>query len=194
VAFYIVLMGPQGAGKGVQAEFISKEHQVIQLSTGDLFRALKTRTDALAQEIQATMNAGKLVSDEQTNRMVAERLEQPDAANGAIFDGYPRTTAQAEWLDNYLASRGERLKTVILLELDLYIAFKRAFGRVKASNKESYNLYYGNEDLDIKIVDDPGQQFPPRIEAVLKSTGEKLDRRADDANAHAILRGSESAA
>lgn len=187
MALYIVLMGAQGAGKGVQASFIKEKYGVIHLSTGDLFRAMKTRTDDLAREVQEIMNAGQLVSDDVTNRVVADRLSQPDAANGAIFDGYPRTPAQAEWLENYLKDKGG-IKAVLLLELDLYTAFKRAFGRVTAANGDSHNLYFGNEGLDIQIADDPNGQFPARIEATLKQTGETLIRRPDDANAHAIIK------
>lgn len=188
MSLYLILMGAQGAGKGVQAGFIKDQHYVIHLSTGDLFRAMKTRSDTLAKRVQDIMNAGQLVPDDVTNEVVRDRLEQPDAANGAIFDGYPRTQAQSEWLEGYLAQRGAKLNAVIELHLDLYTAFKRAFGRVTAANGDSYNLYFGNEGLDIQIQDDPAKTYPPRMVATLRATGETLQRRPDDANAHAIIK------
>ena len=99
MGLYLVLMGPQGAGKGVQAGFIQKNYgNIPQLSTGDLFRAMKTRTDTFARQVMDTMNSGRLISDETTCKMVEERLQKEDAQNGVIFDGFPRTLPQAEWL------------------------------------------------------------------------------------------------
>ncbi|NWG17820.1 MAG: nucleoside monophosphate kinase [Chloroflexi bacterium] len=184
---YIILMGVQGSGKGVQADFMRDHYGIPHVSTGDLFRAMKMRTDPLAQQIQEIMESGQLVSDEITNQVVRERLEQPDAKNGAILDGYPRSLGQAQWLENYLQSRGERLTAVLLLDLDLYQAFRRAFGRVTCSSGESYNIYSNSDGIEWAFVEDPNKQFPPRLEATLKATGEKLIRRADDASAHAIV-------
>lgn len=189
MGLYIILMGVQGAGKGEQARFIQKTYGIPHVSTGDLFRAMKDRTDRLAQQIQKTMADGKLVSDETTNEVLQERLEQPDAQGGVIFDGYPRTPDQAAWLDNYLAAKGQKIGTVLLLELDLYEAFRRAFGRVSTQDdKKSYNIYSNAEGIDWAFVDHPDKSFPPRLEATLKATGEKLKRRPDDASAHAIIK------
>jgi adenylate kinase len=189
MGLYIILMGAQGTGKGVQAGFIRESYGGIpHISTGDLFRAMKTRTDVLAQEIQQLMAEGKLISDDITNRVVEDRLAQPDAAQGVIFDGYPRTTVQAEWLKHYLERKGEHLGAVVVLELDLYQAFRRAFGRVTSASGESYNIYSNNEAIDWQWVDHEGAAHPARLEATLKSTGEKLVRRMDDANAHAIIK------
>jgi adenylate kinase len=189
MGLYLILMGVQGAGKGVQAGFISKNyHNIPHISTGDLFRAMKTRTDPLAQEIQRIMAEGKLISDDITNRVVEERLQQPDAQSGVIFDGYPRTPAQAEWLEQFLAGKGEKIAAVLVLQLDLYEAFRRAFGRVTSASGESYNIYSNNQGLDWEWIDHPDKLFPPRLEAKLKATGEKLIRRPDDAHAHAIIK------
>jgi adenylate kinase len=189
MGLYIILMGAQGTGKGVQAGFIRENYDGIpHISTGDLFRAMKTRTDALAQEIQQLMAEGKLISDDITNRVVEDRLAQPDAANGVIFDGYPRTTVQAEWLKQYLERKNEHLGAVIVLELDLYQAFRRAFGRVTSASGESYNIYSNNDAIDWRWVDHDGAAHPARLEATLKTTDEKLIRRMDDANAHAIIK------
>lgn len=189
MGLYIILMGVQGAGKGEQAKFIQQTYGIPQVSTGDLFRAMKTRQDDLARRVQHIMNAGKLVDDDTTNAVVKDRLEQPDADGGVILDGYPRSPGQADWLESYLATRGERLTTVLLLELDLYTAFKRAFGRVSSSQSgKSYNIYYNSDGIDWKFEDHPEATYPPRLVATVTATGESLVRRADDANAHAILK------
>ncbi len=187
MALYIIIMGVQGAGKGVQAGIISERYGIPQVSTGDLFRAMKNRTDELARQTQEIMAAGRLVPDEITNRMVQERLEQDDAAKGAILDGFPRNIAQAEWLNDYLASRDESLRTVLLLELDLYTAFKRAFGRVQANGKP-YNLFFDSDGIDWHYENDPDGQYPPRVVGVELATGTPLSRRMDDANAGAIIK------
>lgn len=187
MALYIIIMGVQGAGKGVQAKIISQKYDIPQVSTGDLFRAMRHREDDFAHRVQDIMAAGQLVPDDITNQMVQERLEQDDAANGVILDGFPRNIAQADWLKDYLASRGESLRTVLLLELDLYTAFKRAFGRVKASGKDR-NLFYDNEGIDWHYEDDPSGTYPPRVVGQETATGAALERRVDDANAGAIIK------
>src|SRR5689334_14630720 len=146
MGLYVVLMGVQGAGKGEQAKFITAEYNIPHISTGDLFRAMRTRTDALAKQIQDIMASGALISDEITNKVVEERLSQPDAQNGALFDGYPRTVPQVKWFESYLQSKGESITAAILLELDLYTAFKRAFGRVYTADlKDSHNVFFKAE-------------------------------------------------
>lgn len=189
MVLYLILMGPQGAGKGVQAGFIRQNYGSIpHVSTGDLFRAMKTRTDAFAQQIQATMAAGQLISDETTCQVVAERLALPDAQNGTLFDGFPRTPPQAEWLETHLKSKGEKISAVLLLELDLYEAFRRTFGRVTGANGDSYNVYSNAQGIEWKWAEHPEKAFPPRLEASLKASGEKLIRRPDDASADAVIK------
>lgn len=188
MGLFVILMGVQGAGKGEQAKLITTRYGVPQLSTGDLFRAMKTRTDAFAQKIQGILASGALVDDQTTCAVVEERLNQPDAANGVIFDGFPRTPAQADWLAEYLTSRGEKIGAVILLELDLYVAFKRAFGRVSDAQGKTYNIFYNAEGLaDWKFEDHPDKAYPPRLVAHTHD-GVLLDRRHDDANAGAIIK------
>lgn len=184
----MIMMGVQGAGKGVQAGIVSKAYGIPQVSTGDLFRAMFSREDELAQRVKAILAAGELVPDDITCQMVAERLGQPDAANGAILDGFPRNEAQADWLKAHLAEKDEKLATVILMELDLYTAFKRAFGRVTdKTSGESHNIYFNAGGIsEWTFEDSPEQAYPPRLVATLAS-GNPAKRRADDANAHAVL-------
>lgn len=186
MGLYIILMGVQGAGKGVQAGFISKTFGIPHVSTGDVFRAMKTREDTLAKRVQDIMNSGNLVDDDTTNEVVADRLSQDDAQNGVILDGYPRNDNQAAFLDQLLAEKGEKINAVLLLDLDLFTAFKRAFGRVTASGGESYNYYYKQDDVEFSVEEHPEGEYPPRMVATLN--GEELKRRSDDADAMAVVK------
>ncbi|MEP7292391.1 MAG: nucleoside monophosphate kinase [Chloroflexota bacterium] len=189
MGLYVILMGVQGAGKGEQARFIRETYHIPHISTGDLFRAMKTREDDLARRIQQIMAEGRLIDDATTNEVVKDRLSQDDARNGAIFDGYPRTPAQADWLEHYLAEKEERIAVVVLLRLDLYTAFKRAFGRVtEPHSSKSYNIYYNADGIEWQFVDHPEKAFPPRLKAVEQGSGTELLRRPDDGSAHAILK------
>ncbi|MDZ4670871.1 MAG: nucleoside monophosphate kinase [Phototrophicales bacterium] len=187
MSLYVIIMGVQGAGKGTQAQFIQREFGIPQISTGDLFRAMKTRTDDFAVQIQNLMNSGALIDNETTEKMVAERLLADDAQKGVIFDGFPRTIHQAEWLDAHLAQKGSGIKRVLLLELDSYTAFKRAYGRVTdAHTGVAYNIYSNAGDIQWQFVEHPEKAFPPRLEASLN--GQKLARRADDDASYVIKR------
>lgn len=188
MGLYIILMGVQGAGKGVQAGFIRQEYGIPHVSTGDLFRAMKSRDDDLARRVQDLMSKGLLIPDDVTNDIVRDRLEQPDAAKGVILDGYPRSRNQAEWLQAYLKGRGEKLTRVLLLELNLFEAFKRAFGRVSTAQGQSYNIYSNAEGMEWEFVDHPEKAYPPQLNAKLAGTDAALIRRADDANAHSIIK------
>jgi adenylate kinase len=183
------MLGVQGAGKGTQAGIIKNEYGIPHVSSGDLFRAMKTRDDDFARQIQEIMNAGALISDDITNQMVDERLSQPDSKDGVILDGFPRNVEQADWLEKFLASKGESVTAVLLLELDLFTAFRRAFGRVKSeSSAEFYNIYFNDDLVDVTFEEHPEKAYPPRIKATLKETGEALTRRADDEAAFVVKR------
>jgi len=186
MGLYIILMGVQGAGKGMQAGFINETYDIPHVSTGDIFRGLQNRTDELAQRVKAILAAGDLVDDATTNELVADRLNEPDAENGVILDGYPRNKVQAEFLTNYLEEKGEQVNAVIYLELDLFIAFKRAFGRVTDKETgESFNYYYKQGDVNFEVVPDPDGKYPPRL--VATRDGQALKRRGDDADAMSVV-------
>ncbi len=114
----LLIMGPPGAGKGTQAKHIGEHFAIPAISTGDIFRAMKTADTDLAHQVQQIMASGGYVSDETTNEIVADRLRQPDAAEGFLLDGYPRTVAQVGALDEMLAERGVALDAVISLLAD----------------------------------------------------------------------------
>jgi len=114
---YIVLLGPPGAGKGTQAVALAQRLGVPHVSTGDLFRENRRLKTPLGELATSYMDQGLLVPDEVTVAMVKERLERPDAANGAVFDGFPRTRDQAEALDKLLAERGKKVDRAILIRV-----------------------------------------------------------------------------
>jgi adenylate kinase len=124
----LLVLGPQGAGKGTQAKRISAEYGIPHVSTGDMFRALDETTE-LGRRVKQIMNAGDLVPDEVTIAMIQERLTQPDAEGGFVLDGFPRNIAQAEALDAMLAEHGHRLDRVILMEVDEATLIDRLSGR-----------------------------------------------------------------
>lgn len=125
----IILLGPPGAGKGTQASRLVAERGMVQLSTGDMLRAAVKAASPVGLQAKAVMEAGELVSDAIVSALIGERLDVGDTAKGAIFDGYPRTAAQAEALDILLAERGRSLTHVIELEVDEAALTERIVGR-----------------------------------------------------------------
>ena len=114
----LIILGPQGAGKGTQAAVVAEKFGVPHISTGDIFRANIAEQTPLGVQAKTYADAGELVPDEVTNAMVRDRLEQSDAAGGFLLDGYPRNAAQSQVLDDFLAARGESLDAVIELSVD----------------------------------------------------------------------------
>ena len=124
----VLVLGPQGSGKGTQARLVSAEHEIPHVSTGDIFRALDDATP-LGREINEIMERGDLVPDEITIRMIRELLAQEDAQHGFILDGFPRNLAQAEALDEMLREIGRALDVIFFFDLDDETARTRALGR-----------------------------------------------------------------
>lgn len=142
MAKIIVLMGAPGAGKGTQARLLQERLRLPQISTGDIFRALKNAETPLAQEVRDIMTRGQLVPDELTIRLVKERTAQPDCKDGYILDGFPRTPAQARSLAQLAAEQGMEIVPV-LIDVPFESLEKRMTGRRNCPVcNEIYNVYY----------------------------------------------------
>ncbi|WP_425228364.1 adenylate kinase [Sphingomonas sp.] len=125
----IILLGPPGAGKGTQASSLVARRGMVQLSTGDMLRAAVKAETPVGLQAKAVMASGALVSDPIVSALIGERLDQGDTGSGVIFDGFPRTAAQAEALDLLLAERGQQLDHVIELTVDEAVLTERIVGR-----------------------------------------------------------------
>jgi adenylate kinase len=127
----LILFGPPGAGKGTQAKILQENWRLPQLSTGDMLRAAIAAGTELGKKSKVIMDRGDLVPDEVVVGIIAERLDRPDCAQGAVFDGFPRTIAQAEALDKMLAARGSKIEAVIELKVNDEAMVGRMENRVK---------------------------------------------------------------
>jgi adenylate kinase len=125
----LLLLGPQGSGKGTQAKRIAAERGIPHISTGDMFRAAIADRSSLGLKVEPILSSGQLVPDEITVALIAERLGQPDAADGFILDGFPRNLAQAEALDAMLGSIGRELDAILFLDLPDDVATERLLRR-----------------------------------------------------------------
>ena len=125
----MVLKGPPGAGKGRQAAAICRRYGVAHISTGDMFRAAMASGSQVGAKAKAYVDRGELVPDDVTIGIVRERLSQPDATNGFVLDGFPRTVPQALGLDELLAGSGLKLDAVVLIEVPEAELVRRAVGR-----------------------------------------------------------------
>jgi adenylate kinase len=165
MAKIIVLMGAPGAGKGTQARLLQERLHLPQISTGDMFRALKEQTTPLAEEVRSLMEAGQLVPDDVTIRVVQERTARADCNDGYILDGFPRTPAQAAMLDRLATEQG---KTIQAIEISVpgELLEKRMIGRRNCPVcGEIYNVYFK----------------PPKFDNVCDQHPEaQLNHRADD--------------
>ncbi|HEY5435606.1 MAG TPA: adenylate kinase [Candidatus Limnocylindrales bacterium] len=161
----VVLLGAPGAGKGTQAPLLATRLGIPVISTGDLFRAAVRDGTDLGQEARHYMDAGQLVPDEITVRLLLDRLDQPDAAAGVILDGFPRTSVQAAALDRALAEREAWVKAVVLVDVPLAELVRRMSGRWIC--RAAGHPYHETSS-------------PPHVAGVCDLDGSELYQRVDD--------------
>ena len=149
----LILFGPPGAGKGTQAKKIVAKHGIPQLSTGDLMRAERKSGSELGQRFDEYMSQGKLVPDGMVIELMEKRLLQEDAKNGAIFDGFPRTVAQAEALDGLLAKLGRKIDKVVVINVTREEIVERITGRrlCKETGRE-YHIRYNPPPAGVEVT------------------------------------------
>lgn len=163
----LVLFGPPGAGKGTQSERLTEKYGLIHLSTGDVFRANIKGATELGKKAKSYIDKGDLVPDEVTISMLESEVDKHQNVNGFIFDGFPRTTAQAEALDNFLASKGEEITLMLALEVNDAELKKRLLERGKVSGR--------SDDQDPEIIENRIKEYNQKT-APLKAYYQKQDK------------------
>ena len=164
----VILLGPPGAGKGTQAKLMVARYGIPQISTGDLLRENVAQSTALGKRAKAIMEHGELVPDDLVCDMVGERVQRPDCQRGVIFDGFPRTLKQAEWVDHFLAKEVRAWPPLIVVNVrvDYNKLMQRLTGRRTCPTcGRIYNIYFQ----------------PPRIPGICDIDGTPLVTRKDDA-------------
>jgi adenylate kinase len=165
----VILLGAPGAGKGTQAKLIATRYGIPQISTGDILRDNVVRGTDLGKKADPIMKSGGYVPDDLVLPMVEERLGQPDCERGFILDGFPRTVGQAEWLDQYLASRSFAGRTMAPVVINIKVGYNQLLQRLTGRRScpvdgRIYNIYFQ----------------PPQKEGVCDSCGAALVHRKDD--------------
>jgi adenylate kinase len=185
----LILFGPPGAGKGTQAQRLVGERNYVQLSTGDMLRAARKSGSELGNRVAAIMDAGSLVSDAIVIELIEDALERNKGAPGFIFDGFPRTLAQAEALDALLARKGQKIDLVIRLEVDEAALLERITKRFAESgraddNPESFKVRlkaYSDQTAPLVVYYRDQNKLAPvdgmaQIEAVAGAIAAVLDK------------------
>ncbi len=172
----LVLLGPPGSGKGTQAQELERRHKLVQLSTGDMLRETIASGSALGAEVKTIIGSGALVPDDIMVKMIAERIDAPDCANGFILDGFPRTTAQAEALDEMLARKGTSLDHVLAMTVDAEILSRRISGRYSCAKcGAGYNDEFQQPKIDGVCDNCGGTEFSRRSDDNPETVRARLD-------------------
>jgi adenylate kinase len=161
----LILLGPPGAGKGTQSQRLVAKHGIVQLSTGDMLRAAIKAGTPIGRKAEAIMARGDLVPDDVVVGIIDARMDEPDARNGFVLDGFPRTVAQAEALDRLLDRKGLRLDAVVELRVDEGILLSRIENRLAQMNARGEAIR----------ADDNPEAFKVRLDAYRRQTAPLID-------------------
>jgi adenylate kinase len=173
----LILLGPPGAGKGTQARRLEDTRGLVQLSTGDMLRALVAGGSPLGQQAKEIMTAGKLVPDELVIQMISDRIDQPDVKSGFILDGFPRTVAQADALDKMLAAKGLKLDHVIEMKVDDAALVERITGRYTCAKcGKGYHETFEKPAVDGVCDSCGGTEFKRRADDNAETVKTRLDQ------------------
>ncbi len=188
----IVLFGPPGAGKGTQAEKIIDKYRLVHLSTGDILRSELAAQTILGRETKKYMDKGELVPDSVVIGMIGSKLDENQDAKGFIFDGFPRTTAQAEALDNLLQKKGTAISMMLSLEVEKDELVRRLLGRGQASGRsddqdesiiENRIKVYNSETAPvIEFYEKQGKYRPVKGMGTIDDIFERLGKAIDSVN------------
>lgn len=183
---YIVLLGPPGSGKGTQGQILADHVGVSHLSTGDLFREILGKPNHPLYSKVQVVKEGKLVSDEVVNQVVENGISKPEYKNGILFDGYPRTTAQADALDEMLSAMGKKVDLVVDFDVTQEVLFYRLLGRrICPKCKRVFHEKQGFAtcpDCDVKLIqrdDDNEETIMERFKEYKKKTAPLQDYYKD---------------
>jgi adenylate kinase len=185
----LLVLGPQGAGKGTQAERISSEYGIPHVSTGEMFRAAAAAGTELGKQVKPILDSGELVPDQLTVALIRERLGEPDAGQGFVLDGFPRNIAQADALDEMLTGIGRSLDAILFFDVPDSVGIERALERARLEGRDDdtpevikrrLEIYHSKTEPVVEHYRVTGKLVPLHaersIEAVWREIEEALER------------------
>jgi adenylate kinase len=190
----LLVLGPQGAGKGTQAKRISAEYGIPHISTGDMFRAAAAAGTELGKRVGPILAAGELVPDELTVALIRERLGEPDAADGFVLDGFPRNLGQAEALDVMLAGIGKSLDAILFFDVPDSIGIERALERSRLEGrgddtpdviKRRLEIYHSDTEPVVEHYRVTGKLVPLHAHRSIDDVGREIQEALDRVGAAA---------
>jgi adenylate kinase len=184
----LLVLGPQGAGKGTQAKRISREHGIPHVSTGDMFRAEQEAGTEFGRRVGEIMATGQLVPDELTIAMIQERLGRDDARDGFVLDGFPRNLAQAEALDSMLGGIGRGLDAILFFDIPDQVGMERALRRAEIENRlddttdviaKRLEIYHSETEPIVEHYRATGKLVPLHAEASIDAVWAEVSAALD---------------
>ncbi|HZQ03507.1 MAG TPA: adenylate kinase [Gaiellaceae bacterium] len=190
----LLVLGPQGAGKGTQAKRIAAEYEIPHISTGEMFRAAIASRSELGRRVEPILAAGQLVPDDVTVALIRERLEQPDAADGFVLDGFPRNLAQAQALDAMLAQIGRGLDAILFFDLSDGVATDRLLKRAVEENRPDDTpeviarrlaIYHAETEPIVEHYRATGKLVPLHAERTIDEVYDEIEDALEQVGVHA---------